>query len=70
MEFSEHFWKIFGTNTPETDPLPTQILKRKTPRNMVIVTLVTMVITLGGGIAFFMIGQTGKISKCVIVVRS
>ena len=70
MEFSEIFWKIFGTNTPETDPLPTQILKRKTPRNMVIVTLVTMVITLGGGIAFFMIGQTGMIFLCDIVVGS
>ena len=61
MEFSEHFWKIFGTNTPETEPLPTKILKRKTPRNVVIVTLVTMVFALGGGIAFFMIGQTGII---------
>ena len=70
MEFSENFWRIFGTNTPETEPLPTKILKRKTSRNVVIVTLVTMVIALGGGIAFFMIGQTGKISKCVIVVRS
>ena len=61
MEFSENFWKIFGTNEPETDQLPTKILKRKTPRIMVIVTLVTMVIALGGGIAFFMIGQTGMI---------
>ena len=61
MEFSENFWKIFGTNELETDQLPTKILKRKTPRIVVIVTLVTMVIALGGGIAFFMIGQTGMI---------
>ena len=61
MEFSENFWRIFGTNTPETEPLPTKIVKRKTPRNVVIVTLVTMVIALGGGIAFFMIDQTGII---------
>ena len=59
MEFSENFWKIFGTNEQETDPLPTKILKRRKSRNVVIVTLVTMVIALGGGIAFFMIGQTG-----------
>ena len=63
MEFSESFWKIFGNNEPETDSSPTKILKRKTSRNVVIVTLVTMVIALGGGIAFFMIGRTGKIYK-------
>ena len=61
MEFSENFWKIFGTNEPETGSLPTKILTRKTPRSLIIVTLVTMVITLGGGIAFFMIGQAGMI---------
>ena len=47
--------------TPEADPSPAQRRKKVTAKSMVIITLISMVVALGGGIAFFIIGRLGNI---------
>ena len=47
--------------TPEADPSPAQRRKKVTAKSIVIMTLISMVVALGGGIAFFIIGRLGNI---------
>ena len=47
--------------TPEADPSPAQRQKKFTAKSIVIITLISMVVALGGGIAFFIIGRLGTI---------
>ena len=47
--------------TPEADPSPAQRKKKVTAKSIIIITLISMVVALGGGIAFFIIGRLGTI---------
>ena len=52
--------------TPEADPSQAQRRKKVTAKTMVIITLVSTVVALGGGVAFFIIGRLGIIFFCTI----
>ena len=52
--------------TPQADPSPAQRQKKVTTKSIVIITLISMVVALGGGIAFFIIGRLGTIFLCSI----
>ena len=51
---------------PQTDPSPAQRQKKVTTKSIVIITLISMVVALGGGIAFLIIGRLGNIFLCSI----
>ena len=52
--------------TPEAGPSQAQKEKKVTAKSIVIITLISMVVALGGGIAFFIIGRLGTIFLCSI----
>ena len=47
--------------TPKADPSQAKGRKKFTAKSIVIITLISMVVALGGGIAFFIIGRLGTI---------
>ena len=47
--------------TPQADSSPAQRQEKVTTKSVVIITLISMVVALGGGIAFFIIGRLGNI---------
>ena len=57
--------------TPQADPSPAQRKKKVTAKSIIIITLISMVVALGGGIAFFIIGRLGTVHfyKCVADVK-